>query len=311
MTLARARRDTELVESAYADQREAVMNAAIALAIGLLSGAHTSTWGMYKDSPHEGFTWLKYFRSIVLSAGDRARRGRRSLDFDLARAWARVVLFGLTYVTERGLVELYKTFLREEDQSKYFIPMQFHVMGRVVESRRVRWAVAAAWVTAVLLVAWGLHALPARGLGPAPAGWRSCSSAASAAGSRPSAARSRTRPSRASRRSSSSAARWSRCSWARGGRLLQPRLPAHRAVRARLHGGDHRDLQDLLLPEQAARQVRGQAHPVPALRSPGATASRRSTPPSGWPCSRTWPSPSRSRARACSEPTRDRKGLPP
>ena len=141
---------------------EAIVNAAIALAVGLLSGAHTSTWGMYKDSPHEGFTWRKYFRSIVLSAAI-ALVWEAILGFDLARAWARVVLFGLTYVTERGLVELYKTFLREEDQSKYFIPMQFHVMGRVVESRRVRWAAAAACVAAVLLVAWGLHSFQRAG----------------------------------------------------------------------------------------------------------------------------------------------------
>ena len=35
--------------------------------IGLLAGAHTSSWGMYKDAPHEGFTLPKYFRSIVVS----------------------------------------------------------------------------------------------------------------------------------------------------------------------------------------------------------------------------------------------------
>jgi len=144
------------------------MNAAVALAIGLLSGAHTSTWGMYKDSPHEGFTWRKYLRSIVLS-GAIAVAWELATGFDLARAWMRFVLFGLTYVTERGLVELYKTYLREEDQSKYFIPMQFHVMGRVIESRRVRWAVAAGWVVVVLAVVLGLRAFQARS--PGLSGW--------------------------------------------------------------------------------------------------------------------------------------------
>jgi len=43
------------------------MNYAIALVIGLLAGLHTSTWGMYKDAPHEGFTWPKYFRSTIVS----------------------------------------------------------------------------------------------------------------------------------------------------------------------------------------------------------------------------------------------------
>lgn len=134
------------------------MNLCIAVLVGLLAGVHTSTWGMYKDSPHEGFTWRKYLRSAVLSTLIAAA-WQAAIGFDLASAGARLVLFGLTYVSERGLVELYKTFLREEDQSKYTIPMQFHVKGRVVRSRRVRWAVAAGWVAVVVLVGAGLVAL--------------------------------------------------------------------------------------------------------------------------------------------------------
>jgi hypothetical protein len=134
------------------------MNLCIAVLVGLLAGVHTSTWGMYKDSPHEGFTWRKYLRSAVLSIVIAAA-WQAAIGFDLASAGARLVLFGLTYVSERGLVELYKTFLREEDQSKYTIPMQFHVNGRVVGSRRVRWTVAAGWVAVVVLVGAGLVAL--------------------------------------------------------------------------------------------------------------------------------------------------------
>jgi len=140
------------------------MSFAIALAVGVLAGAHTATWGMYKDSPYEGFAWRRYFRSIVVSAL-AAVAWEAAVGFDLASAGARVVLFGLTYVTERGLVELYKTYLREEDQSKYFIPMQFHVMGRIVHSRRIRWSVATGWVAAVLAVAWGLRAFQGSGAG--------------------------------------------------------------------------------------------------------------------------------------------------
>lgn len=120
---------------------------------------------MYKDSPHEGFTWRKYLRSTLLSAL-LALVWQAAVGFGLESAGARIVLFGLTYVSERGLVELYKTYLREEDQSKYFIPMQFHVMGRVVHSRRVRWGVAAAWVATVLLVGWGLAGLQRSAVAP-------------------------------------------------------------------------------------------------------------------------------------------------
>ncbi len=132
------------------------MNLGIALAIGLLAGAHTSTWGMYKDCPYEGFTYRKYARSILISAS-LAILWQTVAGFDLSLASARLVLFGLTYVSERGIVELYKGFIREEDQSKYFIPMQFHVMGSVIHSRTTRWSVAAVWVAAVIFVAWALH----------------------------------------------------------------------------------------------------------------------------------------------------------
>jgi hypothetical protein len=120
---------------------------------------------MYKDSPHEGFTWRKYLRSTLLSAVI-ALAWQWGVGFDLGSSGARVVLFGLTYVSERGLVELYKTYLREEDQSKYFIPMQFHIMGRVVHSRKVRWAVAAGWVVAIVLIGWGLVQLQRTSMTP-------------------------------------------------------------------------------------------------------------------------------------------------
>ena len=57
---------------------------------------------------------------------------------DPRRAADLVVLFGATYAVERALAEIYKTFLRDEDQSKYFIPMQFAVFGKVVRSRGAR-----------------------------------------------------------------------------------------------------------------------------------------------------------------------------
>ena len=35
------------------------------LVIGLLSGVHAASWGMYKDAPHEGFERRKFLRSIA------------------------------------------------------------------------------------------------------------------------------------------------------------------------------------------------------------------------------------------------------
>ncbi|HUF50388.1 MAG TPA: hypothetical protein VMN60_06110 [Longimicrobiales bacterium] len=148
------------------------MSVALATIAGVLAGAHTSTWGMYKDAVHEGFTVPKYLRSMLIS-GMIAPALVLLAGMPAAGIGNLIVLFGVTYVMERALVEFWKTFLREEDQSKYFIPMQFAVRGRVVHNRRTR-LIAGACVAAVaiLLVALviGLQsfAMPASG---APLPW--------------------------------------------------------------------------------------------------------------------------------------------
>jgi len=136
----------------------------VALVVGLAAGAHTATWGMYKDAPYEGFTWPKYLRSVWLSSAI-AIVVEVVTGLDTSRASTLVVLFGLTYVIERGLNEFYKTFLREEDQSKYAIPMQFAVRGVVVEQRRRRWLAAAGYAAGVGAIVGGIYALQELGTG--------------------------------------------------------------------------------------------------------------------------------------------------
>jgi hypothetical protein len=109
----------------------------IALLVGLAAGTHAATWGMYKDSIYEGFSPWKYLRSIALAAL-LAVGVQRLLHLDLAHASSLIILFGVTYALERGIFEFYKVFLREEDQSKYFIPMAFALGGRVVRGRLAR-----------------------------------------------------------------------------------------------------------------------------------------------------------------------------
>jgi hypothetical protein len=126
----------------------------IVLAVGLLAGTHTSTWGMYKDAPHEGFTWRTYVRSMVVSTVI-SPVAYAMTGLDAFRIADLVVLFGIVYVAERALTEFYKVYLRDEDQSKYFIPMQFHVFGKVIRNRVTRLAVGiphAAIVIALLFV---------------------------------------------------------------------------------------------------------------------------------------------------------------
>jgi len=133
------------------------MTLLLAAAVGLMAGIHTATWGMYKDAPHEGFSLWKYSRSILL-ATVIAVVVSAVWGLDPRRAADLVVLFGATYAVERALAEIYKTFLRDEDQSKYFIPMQFAVFGKVVRSRGARLLAGAGYVgvllAMVLLVTW-------------------------------------------------------------------------------------------------------------------------------------------------------------
>jgi hypothetical protein len=128
----------------------------VALALGFLAGLHASTWGMFKDAPHEGFWWGRYFRSAIVGTVMAA------IAFFVARpdldtAGARVVFFGAAYVLERGAIEFWKTFLRNEDQSKYFIPMQFAVFGRLVHGRGKRLAIGLAVASAVIVTFLAIH----------------------------------------------------------------------------------------------------------------------------------------------------------
>ncbi len=121
----------------------------VAALVGTVAGLHAATWGMYKDAPHEGFSGRKYLRSPVLGS-ILGVLVQATTALDPRDPAALIVLFGMVYAVERAAAEIYKTFLREEDQSKYFIPMQLHVLGRVVQSRTARF-LAGLLYTALLL----------------------------------------------------------------------------------------------------------------------------------------------------------------
>jgi hypothetical protein len=123
---------------------------AIALGVGTLSGAHTAIWGMYKDAIHEGFFVRRFARSIIVGASVAVVIAL-VLELPVRTASGLLVLFGLAYAAERGVVEVWKTFVREEDQSKYTIPMQFSVHGVPVAGRRLRLAAGAGYVVIVAL----------------------------------------------------------------------------------------------------------------------------------------------------------------
>ncbi len=133
-------------------------NATAALTVGALVGLHVASWGMYKDALYEGFCPRKYARSILVGA--LAALGLQlSLHFALDTAAGVLLLFGTAYALERGLVESWKAFLRNEDQGKYFIPMTFAVLGRPVADRRLRRLAGLVYVVGVVGVVATLAAL--------------------------------------------------------------------------------------------------------------------------------------------------------
>jgi hypothetical protein len=134
------------------------MSYAIATLIGALAGIHTSTWGMYKDAPHEGFTWPKYFRSTIVGAVLGAA-AYRFVGWDLADPGLRFAYWGLIYCLERAATEFWKYFIREEDQSKYFIPMQFGVFGKPMKNAPKRIAIGLVIAAICVAVVFGIRAL--------------------------------------------------------------------------------------------------------------------------------------------------------
>jgi hypothetical protein len=130
----------------------------VALVVGVLAGLHTATWGMYKDAIHEGFTVPRYLRSVLVSTLAAPIIVLVS-GLNPLTASGLVVLFGVTYCTERGLTEFWKTFVRFVDQAKFTIPMQFHVFGKVIPQGPVRWAIAAGHLAAAGALLYWINAL--------------------------------------------------------------------------------------------------------------------------------------------------------
>jgi hypothetical protein len=120
----------------------------ISAGVGMLSGAHAAIWGMYKDSVHEGFSSARFARSIIIGTVCAAII-QIVLQLPMPSGASIVLLFGLAYAAERGIVEVWKTFFRDEDQSKYFIPMQFSIRGEPVRSRALRFAAGIGYLIVV------------------------------------------------------------------------------------------------------------------------------------------------------------------
>jgi len=128
----------------------------LAIGVGATAGTHVATWGMYKDSVHEGFHLSRYGRSILLAIVVSLTMLLLA-PVKLLDAPDLVAYFGVVYAFERVLTELWKSIAREDDQSKYTIPMRLAVGGRVLERRTTRYAVGAALTATLVLLGLGLQ----------------------------------------------------------------------------------------------------------------------------------------------------------
>lgn len=108
----------------------------IPIIISFSVGIHVACYGIFKDSPYENFNVLKVLREIILCL-------LIFLVLNIYFNWLifgekYYVLFSLILIISRIVTELYKQFVRVEDQKRYKIPSQVHVFKMIPENRLIR-----------------------------------------------------------------------------------------------------------------------------------------------------------------------------
>jgi hypothetical protein len=128
----------------------------------ILSGLYTSLWGAFKDSPYEDFKPKTFPRSVYFSIVVWVTYlWLATVWGPLREQWAAlnsVQLFFFIMGVERCMTEIYKAFFRFEDQSKYFVPSRFTLLGRPVKSEVFRFSMGIASTVAVF----GLTLVPVK-----------------------------------------------------------------------------------------------------------------------------------------------------
>lgn len=107
--------------------------------VGLIVGVNSASWGAYKDSPYENFSPQSYLRSIVVSSLVLAPLSYLYITQILKIHAINLGIFmANVYLLERLFTEVFKAFVRREDQTKYKIPSKLHVFGKPVKSNLLR-----------------------------------------------------------------------------------------------------------------------------------------------------------------------------
>ncbi len=139
------------------------MSIGYVVALALICGVHAASWGAFKDTPFEGFKVVSFLRSIVVATVAAVALATLT---DLDATLDPILIVGLLYATERLATELWKSFIREDDQSAYAIPMRIAVLGRPIDGRLPRYATGVVVLLGVVLMAFGAAALQPPDGGP-------------------------------------------------------------------------------------------------------------------------------------------------
>ena len=139
------------------------MSTGYVVVLALICGVHAASWGGFKDTPFEGFKVVSFLRSIVVAVVTAVALATLT---DLDATLDPILIVGLLYAVERLGTELWKSFIREDDQSAYAIPMRIAVLGRTVDGRLPRYLTGVVVLLGVVLMGVAAAALQPADDGP-------------------------------------------------------------------------------------------------------------------------------------------------
>lgn len=127
------------------------MTVLVAIAAGIVSGLHAATWGAYKDAPYEGLRWTSLLRSPVVATVAAILLW---ILIPALREAGLVVFVGVVYTAERLSVEWWKSFIRNDDQRAYSIPMRFGYRGTPINHALTRYCVGLSVALGFIAICW-------------------------------------------------------------------------------------------------------------------------------------------------------------
>jgi hypothetical protein len=125
------------------------MESVFTVLLAVAAGFHAALYGAWKDSPHENFRPMRFWREIIIASVVGLFLCRVDHMSDP------LLVYLSAFAMSRIITEFYKLFLRREKQEEYRIPTQVHLAKHVVGSQIGRVVLGLMWLAAI----YGLYAL--------------------------------------------------------------------------------------------------------------------------------------------------------